>query len=43
MNIGILGTGIVGQTLGSHLIKRSHKVMLGSRSVDNELAKKWAV
>ena len=43
MNIGILGTGIVGQTLGSHLIKRGHKVMLGSRSVDNELAKKWAV
>ena len=43
MNIGILGTGIVGQTLGSHLIKRGHMVMLGSRSVDNEPAKKWAV
>ncbi len=42
MNIGILGTGIVGQTIGSHLVKNGHKVVLGSRVAANSNAKRWA-
>jgi len=41
MRIGILGTGIVGQTIGSKLIQLGHDVMLGSRSATNEKAAKW--
>jgi predicted dinucleotide-binding enzyme len=41
MRIGILGTGIVGQTIGSALVKNGHDVMLGSRSATNEKAAKW--
>ena len=42
MNIGILGTGIVGQTLGSAFVANGHKVMLGSRDGKNLNALKWA-
>lgn len=38
MNIGILGTGMVGQTLGSALAARGHAVMLGTRDVARSLA-----
>src|SRR5260370_7920761 len=31
MHIGILGTGIVGQTLGLRLVQLGHPVMLGTR------------
>lgn len=41
MKIGILGTGAVGQTIGSALISKGHKVMLGSRSSSNEKAIAW--
>ena len=41
MTIGILGTGMVGQTLGSALIAKGHSVILGSRSKVNEKASKW--
>lgn len=41
MNIAILGTGMVGQTIGSALIQKGHAVMLGSRTVDNEKAVAW--
>jgi predicted dinucleotide-binding enzyme len=41
MRIGILGTGVVGQTIGSRLIQLGHDVMLGSRSATNEKAAKW--
>ena len=41
MRIGILGTGIVGQTIGSKLTQLGHDVMLGSRSATNEKAAKW--
>jgi len=41
MRIGILGTGIVGQTIGTRLIQFGHDVMLGSRSATNEKAAKW--
>lgn len=41
MRIGILGTGIVGQTLGRRLVQLGHKVTIGSRSATNEKAAKW--
>lgn len=41
MNIGILGTGIVGQTIGTKLIQLGNDVMLGSRTTDNEKAIEW--
>jgi predicted dinucleotide-binding enzyme len=41
MKIGILGTGTVGQTIGSALIAKGHEVMMGSRSITNEKAIAW--
>lgn len=42
MNIGILGTGDVGQALGNALIALGHHVKLGSRTATNEKALAWA-
>jgi len=42
MKIGILGTGMVGETIGGALIARGHDVMMGSRSAGNEKAVAWA-
>jgi len=39
MKIAVLGTGNVGDTIGSKLIEVGHTVMMGSRTVDNEKAK----
>ncbi|MGE5731516.1 MAG: NAD(P)-binding domain-containing protein, partial [Gemmatimonas sp.] len=36
MRIGILGTGVVGQILGTRLVQLGHDVKLGSRSATNE-------
>ncbi len=36
MKIGMLGTGSVGQTVGSKLVAMGHDVMMGARSADNE-------
>ena len=41
MRIGILGTGVVGQTIGTRLTQLEHDVMLGSRSATNEKAAEW--
>jgi hypothetical protein len=41
MKIGILGTGMVGTTLGSRLIQLGHEVKLGSRSAGNEKSAGW--
>ncbi len=41
MNIGILGTGAVGQTIGSKLISLGHQVKLGGRSASNDKAQAW--
>jgi 8-hydroxy-5-deazaflavin:NADPH oxidoreductase len=41
MNIGILGTGMVGETLATKLISLGHKVKMGSRSASNEKASAW--
>jgi len=41
-NIAILGTGMVGDTLGTKLISLGYKVRMGSRSASNEKALEWA-
>jgi hypothetical protein len=42
MHIGVLGTGDVGQTLGTKLIQLGHEVMMGSRDPANPKAITWA-
>ena len=42
MNIGVLGTGVTGQTIGSKLIQLGHEVMLGSRDEANPSSVVWA-
>jgi len=39
MKFGILGTGMVGDAIGSKLIELGQQVMMGSRTADNENAK----
>lgn len=41
MKYGILGTGMVGQTLATKLVEMGHDVMMGSRSATNEKALTW--
>lgn len=41
MKIGILGTGAVGQTIGTALISKGHEVLMGSRTAANEKAAAW--
>jgi len=41
MRIGILGTGVVGKTLGAKLAKLGHEVRIGSRSAGGETARAW--
>src|SRR6266478_1160499 len=38
MKIGILGTGEVGNLLGSRLIEKGHQVMMGGRKTNNPKA-----
>jgi 8-hydroxy-5-deazaflavin:NADPH oxidoreductase len=38
MKVAVLGTGNVGDTIGSRLIELGHAVMMGSRTADNEKA-----
>ena len=40
MKVGIFGTGDVGKTLGTALIRRGHDVMLGTRDVRKKMAEK---
>jgi len=42
MKIGILGTGIVGRTLGDKLSELGHEVKMGARQAGNETAVAWA-
>ena len=42
MKFGVLGTGIVGQTIGSKLVALRHEVMMGSRSAAHPKATAWA-
>ena len=41
MRIGILGTGVVGKTLGTKLAKLGNDVKMGSRKAGGEKAKIW--
>jgi predicted dinucleotide-binding enzyme len=41
LKIGILGTGIVGNTIGSKLVQLGHEVKMGSRTVNNPKAAEW--
>jgi predicted dinucleotide-binding enzyme len=42
MKFGILGTGMVGNTIGSKLVKLGNEVKMGSRTADNEKGKEFA-
>jgi 8-hydroxy-5-deazaflavin:NADPH oxidoreductase len=41
MKIGMLGTGMVGESLGIKLVQLGHQVKMGSRTAGNETAAKW--
>jgi predicted dinucleotide-binding enzyme len=41
MKIAILGTGMVGSTIGTKLAKLGHEVKMGSRTPDNAKAAEW--
>jgi predicted dinucleotide-binding enzyme len=41
VRFGVLGTGVVGQTLGTALVGLGHEVCLGSRTSPNERAQTW--
>jgi predicted dinucleotide-binding enzyme len=40
--IGVLGTGMVGNTIASRLIELDYEVQMGSRTGENDKAKAWA-
>ena len=42
MRFGLLGTGVVGQTIGRKLVDLGHEVVMGSRTEGNEKAVQWA-
>jgi predicted dinucleotide-binding enzyme len=42
MKIGVLGTGMVGESIGTKLVALGHDVVMGSRSATNEKAVAWA-
>lgn len=42
MKIAVLGTGVVGETIASKLVRLGHEVRLGSRSPNNDKAMAWA-
>jgi predicted dinucleotide-binding enzyme len=41
MKIGLLGTGMVGNTIGTKLIQLGYEVKMGARSSNNEKAMEW--
>jgi predicted dinucleotide-binding enzyme len=41
MKVGILGSGIVGQTLGAGFLKHGHEVTLGTRDPKKTAAQEW--
>ena len=41
MRIGILGTGVVGNAIGTKLAKLGHDVKMGSRTADNMKGAEW--
>jgi predicted dinucleotide-binding enzyme len=41
LKVAILGTGMVGNTIGSKLVQLGHEVKMGSRTVNNPKAAEW--
>lgn len=41
MKIGILGTGMVGNALGTKLVQLGHPVMMGSRTANSDAGQEW--
>jgi len=41
MKVGVLGSGVVGQTLGRGFASRGHRVMIGSRMPNSEQLTAW--
>ena len=41
MKIGVLGTGVVGETLANGFLQDGHEVMLGSRDASSEKLSEW--
>ncbi|HEX2916794.1 MAG TPA: NADPH-dependent F420 reductase [Chloroflexia bacterium] len=41
MKVGIIGTGVVGQTLGTGLVNLGHTVKIGSRDASNPKLQEW--
>jgi len=41
MNVAVLGSGIVGQVLGSGFVKHGHQVKMGTRDPQAEEVRKW--
>ena len=41
MRIGLLGTGVVGQTLGGRLVELGHEVRMGARQAGGDAATAW--
>ena len=41
MRIGVLGTGMVGQAIGTKLVDLGHEVAMGSREAGHENAVAW--
>lgn len=42
MKLGVLGTGMVGNTIATKLVQLGHEVKMGSRTAGNEKAVQWA-
>jgi predicted dinucleotide-binding enzyme len=42
MRIAVLGTGMVGRTIGTKLVELGHEVVMGSRSASGETVTAWA-
>ena len=42
MNVGVLGTGMVGTSIATKLLQLGHSVRMGSRAAGNEKAVAWA-
>jgi hypothetical protein len=41
MRIGVMGTGMVGNSIATKLVALGHEVTMGSRTADNEAAAEW--
>src|SRR5688572_28533364 len=42
MRIAVFGTGMVGETIASALVRLGHEVRMGSRTADNPKGRAWA-